>query len=268
MSSKHLSGSLSPWSTLTTHLLPHASPDKLSGLFLSSSIFYLPFSHYIYPLPPSLLAYYLMQAQTSHSCSSGLFLSSSIFHSHFSLLTSHLPITTLAARLLPHTSPDEPSGLFLSSSILHSPFSHHIYPSPPSPLAYHLMQAQTSHSCSSGLILSSFVLHSHFAGHKYPDELQALIWLLFSSANTHYKPRQAINACLGLYFTFFSSSPPLLLAYYLMQAQTSHTCLFGLILSSSVLHSHIVGHTYPDELHELVWVCFLSTTAMESCKLR
>jgi hypothetical protein len=58
------------------------------------------------------------------------------------------------------------------------------------------------------------------------------------------------------------------IAYYFMQAQMSHTCLFGLILSSSVLYSHIVGHTYPDELHELVWVHFLSTTAMESCKLR
>jgi hypothetical protein len=99
---------------------------------------------------------------------------------------------------------------------------HSFTSSPPLPLTYYLMQAQTSHSRLSGLFLSS-------SG---------------------------------------SPSPFLLLAYQLMQAQMSCSCSSNLFLSSSILYSHIVGHTYPDELHELVWVRFSSTTAMESCKLR
>ena len=213
------------------------------------------------PSPPSPLAYYLMQAQTSNSCSSGRFLSSSVLHSNFAgqrtqtsskfssgfpqfylpthitspdelqalvwlpiatvyphhllttsckprravwplppsirLLTSHPPIATLATRLLPHASPDEhtvarlasssaPPSSIRTSQVTRTQTSSKRSsgsPSPPSPLAYYLTQAQTSPSCSSGLFLSFSVLHLHVTSHTYPDEPYILH---FPSLNSKY----------------------------------------------------------------------------------
>jgi hypothetical protein len=143
--------------------------------------------------PPLPLTYYLMQAQISHSHFSGLFLSSSVLTSN---LAGHMYLDKLQALIwlsfspVNHTSQAQ-TGIKCSSGS----------PLPPSPLAYCLTQAQMSHSCSSGLFLSSSILHSHIAGHMYPDELQVCVWFFFSLPTTHHKPRQAMNARLGLYFT-------------------------------------------------------------------
>ena len=140
-------GLLFTLSPLTTHLLPHTSPDEpqllvwplsqllhppfahhsqMSSKCLSGFSFHLPTTHHKprwasmarlglqlilppHPSQPSPFIYYLTQAQMSHNCSSGLFLSSIIFH--LPITARQAPTACLAFLFTcqPHiTSPDEP----------------------------------------------------------------------------------------------------------------------------------------------------------------
>jgi hypothetical protein len=163
---------------------------------------------------PSLLTYDLMQAQTSNNCSSGLFFSSSI-------IPLHLP---------GHTYPDKLQALIWLSS---SP-------------ANHTSQAWMSHEGLSGLIFHLLLttLATCLLPHTSPDEPPLLFWPLphllhppfthpsqmsskdlsglpFHLPTTHHKPRQAPSTCL----TFCFIHQPLLLPYYLTQAQMNNQLL-------------------------------------------
>jgi hypothetical protein len=101
-----------------------------------------------------------------------------------------LTIATLSTRLLLHTSPDEPQLL--------------VWPLP-----------QLLHP-----------LFTHCRSHVPRRAPSARLVFLFTANNT--SQAQTSHECLSrLIFHSFTSSPPLLLTYYLMQAQMSHNCFLA-----------------------------------------